>query len=87
MLFRSLDERHRFARHLIFDARGPVSPKWLLRLLAEAHRQGKVGQKPPARAVLQRWLKADVEAGIIVKPKGSYGLYEKPSPGGGQRTA
>jgi hypothetical protein len=31
----NVDERHKFARQLIFDARGPVSPKWLMRLLAD----------------------------------------------------
>lgn len=81
----NLDERHRYARQLIFDARGAVSPKWLMRLLGEAHRQGRISQPPPARAVLQRWLRADVKAGIITNEH--FGLYEKPRPGGQSRTA
>jgi len=74
-----LDERHRFMRQLIFDAKGSVSPKWLLRLLGEAHRQGRLDRDAPARAVLHRWLKADVADGIIVKD--SFGAYAKPRPG------
>jgi hypothetical protein len=69
-----LDERHRRMRTLIWNATGAVSPNWLMRLFEQEAREG--GPQAPARAVLHRWLKADVAEGVI--RRAGFGLYERP---------